>query len=209
MTDYKFLHAKGQELANFFEFNFEAYEFLPCHKFGDFLSKDAVEKALQAAGFNDTTELVNYILPKAKRLFLILLLMSKRKEEKLSSLKDFREENITDASLPDPRKRFPLEWEKQDCVLFYIYQRAVTAPEFGNGSFRLKLHPQTVLPYLSYPPPSGGGFFGQVSRVEIHPAHVPALNVVSDFPSYFLRSASNGSEVTPYSHMEGSQSPSR
>lgn len=96
------------------------------------------------------------------------------------------------------------EWDMHDRDLFEKYQWIFLAPVFDGTTFHFHFHPKTTLPYLhkkeirsettlgqkvaDEKQPVSSGFFGEVSRYEIHKAHVPHLAAVS---SRFLERAMN------------------
>ncbi|KAG4260105.1 serine/threonine protein kinase [Fusarium proliferatum] len=175
MLDIEYLRGRGQEIESHLKENFDNAEFLPCTKIDQFLGRNAVELALKASGLNDREDLVNFVLQpaRAKRIFLILLYMSEEKE-KLSFLANFLKQKLTDASLPVKKSQLgSIFTSNNDRTLFCKYQHMVTSPEFGKDKFRSKLHTDTILPYLKSYNPSGRGFFGEVSRMDIHPSHIP------------------------------------
>lgn len=178
--------------------------FLPYDKLRDFVNREAVEQCFREANISDAEDLVKFVLEHAKRLFLLLVLMSSEEKEKLSLLRCLKSEQIDDASLPigfdrGEKKRYygySLEsspggpkflvfkdWSSHDRDLFESYQWKLNVPVFDNSKFRFHFFDQQVLPYLQVAPkPASEGFFGEVSRIEIHPAHIPVMEAVSDLP---------------------------
>jgi hypothetical protein len=182
-------------------------EFLPYNKLSEFVTRDEVASAFQIANFSGWEGLVDFVLNDAKRLFLILVMMTSKGEEKLSLLKGLERDGIKDASLPiDFNKRenkqyygYSLEgrhdgpqfgifdeWERNERVLFRSTQWQFTAPVFGEGRFRFHFAADVRLPFLKVAAkPSSTGFFGEVSRIEIHPKHIPILKAVCNLPLLF------------------------
>jgi len=173
---------------------------------GELVTRDKVVSAFQGANIFGAEDLVDFVLNDAKRMFLILLMMSET-DEKLSLLRGLRNNGINDASLPigldkenrkhygysleGPRHDGPQfavfnEWKRNDRVLFESNQWKFTAPVFGGSKFRFQFAPKRRLPYLKVAAkPSSSGFFGEVSRIEIHPAHIPVLEAVRNLPLLF------------------------
>ncbi|CAJ2513010.1 Uu.00g011290.m01.CDS01 [Anthostomella pinea] len=188
-------------------------KFLPDHLIGQLVTRDAVKSALEDADLEETAveDLVEYVLNHARRLFLILVLMTTRRDEKVSLLQHLKQNGIKDKYLPlridfdkdeghwygvsmektepetepetEPSRRKFLAkelWEDNDGHCFNPYQWNLTAPVFGP-KFRYEFHPDRTLPYLLVPEkPASSGFFGEVSRFEIHPEHIPSLKADSD-----------------------------
>ncbi|RSL47214.1 hypothetical protein CEP51_015806 [Fusarium floridanum] len=180
--------------------NPDEQQFLPCDQIDLLVNKTNVAWALRAAGLRNTGPLVTFVLQDAKRLFLILVLMSTKTTEKLSLIAELQDIGLKDAVLPlsfDPvdndghgysrvagpsaesartRVDLPTNWERGDRENFRTYQWRVMAPIFDGSTFRFEFHPHTVMPYLGQPAKrANSGFFGEVSRFEIHSAHIPAL----------------------------------
>jgi hypothetical protein len=184
-------------------------EFLPDNKLSELVTRDGVVSAFQIAKFSGWEDLVDFVLNDAKRLFLILVMMTSRKEEKLSLLKGLECDGIKDASLPisfnkrenkqyygyslegrhdGPQFGIFDEWERNDRELFEGHQWRFTAPVFDGSRFRFHFAKNRRLPYLGVAQkPASSGFFGEVSRIEIHRAHIrlPVLAAVSDLPILF------------------------
>ncbi|RBR11624.1 hypothetical protein FVER53590_14177 [Fusarium verticillioides] len=206
MLDIKYLKGLGQEIESHLEKNFDDAEFLPCTEIDQFLGSNAVELALKASDLNNREDLVNFVLrpARARRIFLILLYMSEERE-KLSFLANFLEHGLTDASLPVEKHQLHLIFTSQnDRALFCSYQHMVTSPEFGKDKFRFKLHTNTILPYLKSYDPSGRGFFGEVSRMDIHPSHIPAgvRSTRGETASIAVKTANNHDQITRFFEQE-------
>ncbi|KAF9873488.1 heterokaryon incompatibility protein [Colletotrichum karsti] len=67
-------------------------------------------------------------------------------------------------------------WGYYENILFNVYQWKFIAPIFGEGQpFRFWFQHETVLPYVTVDWSTGTkGFFGEVSKVNIHAAHIKA-----------------------------------
>jgi hypothetical protein len=180
----------------------EDARFLPDDKLREFVTPAEVDLCFQEAKISDT-DLVEFVLESAVRLFLLLVLMSDDgKEQKLSLLKDFKHENINDATLPikiqrgdngnqygfsldlpnGPRFSAFRDWSPRDVREFETLQYMLNVPVFDNSKFRFQFHRKVILPYLKIRANAAEvseGFFGEVSKIEIHPAHIPVLKAVS------------------------------
>ncbi|KAH7020515.1 heterokaryon incompatibility protein [Ilyonectria destructans] len=173
-----------------FATNCDGDRFLPFDKLGYFVTKQTVESALQAAHVENVAGLVDFVLDEAPRIFLILAILGK-----LSMLGAFRGSKIDDSSLPisvtqddcgqpleKPPSKKPCDiftgWAFRDRDLFGSLQYRFTAPIFDD-TFRFRFHRKRILPYLRSPTTSStavsSGFFGEVWRKEIHPAHLPIV----------------------------------
>ncbi|RYP92950.1 hypothetical protein DL770_000931 [Monosporascus sp. CRB-9-2] len=162
-----------------------------------FVTPRNVEDVLKDAGVHDARRLAKFVLNDAKKLFLILVMMTGLENEKISLLADLKRSNISDASLPiqfhydrvegpyhwsslerSAEKRFEFvgNWDRRDRdLLAETYQWHFLAPVFGDDTFRFDFHPRRILPYLyAEPRAASSGFFGEVSRNVIHKAHVPS-----------------------------------
>jgi hypothetical protein len=181
-----------------FEKNCDGESFLPFDKLTHFVTKQTVESALMEAHVTQPGDLVDFVLDGAMRVFLILAVMGK-----LSMIEAFRHSGIDDSALPidmgqkncgvslekenqaKPYAVFKL-WGMRDRALFKELQGYLTAPIFDD-TFRFRFHRQRNLPYLydseSAKTEPSSGFFGEVSRKEIHRAHIPILSLVSSFES--------------------------
>ncbi|RYP04080.1 hypothetical protein DL765_010313 [Monosporascus sp. GIB2] len=172
-------------------------------KLAVFVTKENVDNVLKDAGVPDAEHLTNFVLSDAKKLFLILVMMSRREKEKISLLADLKRSNISDASLPiqfysnggegryywsslersaEEKSEFFGNWDRGDRdLLAETYQWRFLAPVFGQDIFRFNFDSRRILPYLyAEPRPASCGFFGEVSRIEIHKAHVPSLHTDAD-----------------------------
>ena len=222
MANYESITKLAADIEEEFVKTNEEQEFLPCDKLGELVTRDRVLSAFQDANISNEEDLVVFALNEAKRIFLILVMMSET-EEKLSLLRGLQDNGMNDESLPigldkENRKHYGYslegsryggpqfavfnEWMRNDRVLFESNQWKFTAPVFDNNKFRFQFSPKRILPYLVVAPkPSSSGFFGEVSRIEIHPAHIPELEAVRNLPllfSFRLNSAFLGS-----SHRKG------
>jgi hypothetical protein len=176
-------------------------DFLPYDQFDKLVTRDVVESALKNAEVPDWRDLVEFVIEDAKRLFLILVMMTSRKDEKLSLLRDLQSHGISDEDLPigfikqDNRKYYGYSiekhhdekhfdvfdgWERNERELFNSNQWQFTSPRFDSTKFRHHFNTKRILPFMQVAAkPHSSGFFGEVSRIEVHPAHfLPKLDVV-------------------------------
>jgi hypothetical protein len=186
--------------------------FLPCNKLSELVTRDQVQLAFRRAkslGSEDLQDLVDFVLDDAKRIFLILAKMSEENDQKIYLLRGLHDDGVCDASLPidifrekgefpygysiedsrhdTPRFTVFQKWKKTECDLFMTYQWTLTAPVFDGSKFRFKFYGKRILPYLTVAAkPSSSGFFGEVSRVEIHSAHIPVWTPVRNLSFLLL-----------------------
>ena len=156
--------------------------FLPQDKLDDLSNKHTVQEALKDAGIeaNEIPALVDYVCKgPARRLFLILVMMTRTSAEKVSILKHLRRSGVHDGVLPigfygrehpgleghgyclesaerGPSNSFGLfvdgtfDWDRHDCTAFESYQWLFLTPVFGGPRFRFRaLSRMRVLPYLT------------------------------------------------------------
>jgi hypothetical protein len=178
-------------------------EFLPYNKLGELVTRNKVLSAFEHANILDAEDLVDFVLNNARRIFLILVMM-----ERISLLRGLQDNGVDDDSLPigfdkenkehcgysleGPRYDRPQftvfnEWKRIDRMLFETNQWKFTAPVFGGSTFRFQFSPNRRLPFMKVAAkPASSGFFSEVSRIEIHPAHIPVLKAVRNLPFMFL-----------------------
>lgn len=202
---YTKIAAFADEIDNACIYNHNQEQFLSYTKINNFVTKnkEGVTAAFKEANILDHKTLVDYVLQQAPRLFLILILMSTRVEEKLSLINDLKNRRFTDSSLPIDFNRNPetngisLEardnptqfilfnhWERRDRDIFESYQWRFLVPVFKPGNFRYTFAPKQRLPFMKIAPkPTNSGFFGEVSRILVHPEHITGfqLEVVSNY----------------------------
>ncbi|OHF04101.1 heterokaryon incompatibility protein [Colletotrichum orchidophilum] len=165
--------------------------------------------------------------------------MSSEERQWIFLLKDLKNNHFTDDSLPitfnetrnalrrkktwtwhssEPRDPLHIhDWGRIQKSLFELYQWKFMAPTFGTGqNFRSEFHQKMILPYVEHEARSvNQGFFGEVSKVNIHLAHVKppegtritgnsvaiALKKANDDPGlreYFDKEAYNLEELRKY-----------
>ncbi|KAF2972322.1 hypothetical protein GQX73_g1231 [Xylaria multiplex] len=158
-------------------------EFLPYDVLGELVTKQSVLSAFKSTVIDKEKydDLAKWVVESGKRLFLILVLLTRGEAEQLSWLEELKDDGVDDS-----------EWEDNDLQLFETHQWPLSSPIFGGSTkFRHQLDIRQPLPYLNIAKkPASSGFFGEVSRAEIHPAHIdlqrfPALGAK-------LGSSSNG-----------------
>lgn len=172
-------------------------KFLPEDRIEELVTLDTVKSAFQSVGIEDT-ELFEFILRDARRLFLILVTMTGPEAKELSLLHGLHQDGVKDSSLPitigvDKRGKsygYCAEgehtaphfyvfnhWGSQQRLMIELFQWHFLAPLFGSGRFRSSFSSGRVLPYLDrFDMSTSSGFFGEVSKVEIHKAHITGVH---------------------------------
>ena len=167
-------------------------DFMPEDKLNDFVTRSRVESVLDLAEFDSSKsrdDIVDFVITKAPRLFLIILLMENGDLE--HQLRCCKDQGLDDCSLPivfnkdgvgeslqgpsDGRRYTWLRGPKRNQRrLFLDYQWSLTIPVFGaKEKFRFELAPPQRLPFLEEASgPEANGFFGEVSRAVIHASHI-------------------------------------
>ncbi|KAI0184385.1 hypothetical protein EV127DRAFT_505132 [Xylaria flabelliformis] len=186
-SDVKTNCLKGGRLSN--------ERFLPNDKLEDLVTKGNLQLALQETTIEqeDHEDLTTWVLDRGKRLFLILVLLSRDSEEHLSKIEHLKNDGIDDSKLPlcfsqaEPYYGYSLEaevdgaqrfhsfknWDDNDLILFKAYQWIFLAPIFGSSiQFRHQLHNEQPLPLLNVAKPEKRGVLGEIECGEIHPAHI-------------------------------------
>ncbi|KAI1778972.1 heterokaryon incompatibility protein [Hypoxylon cercidicola] len=192
----------GNDIEYQYKKNRYGSRFLPEDLQHDLVTKRTVHDVLRNARIYDAKSLADFVLDEqkpAKKLFLILVLMSEDQKEKLSLLANLKRSKITDESLPiqfgyDTKKNrscwYSLEYDNQEKKEFYgewtrrdldalqdTYQWRFLAPVFGGNKFHFNFDDQRILPYLppdkdETDPEPAAGFFSEVRKVEIYEAHL-------------------------------------
>lgn len=154
-------------------------QFIPLNEIDELVTLEQVHISLKDAGAPNPEVLKEFIFTKgAKRVFLVLTLM-----KSVALLDQLRHYGLDDNALPihfhgprgnDTYNRFPFlrSWDISLKNLFKDYQRMLTAPKFGNTTFRTNFDYDCVLPYLEQGSAAASGFFGEVSKTVIHKAHL-------------------------------------
>lgn len=171
--------------------------FLPNDKLEELVTEASVLLALQETTIEQKyhMDLAAWVLKSSKRLFLILVMLTRDSEEQLSWLQDLKNDGISDSVLPlgfseiEPYYGYPLaggaegaqkfhafkDWEDNNLLLFTVYQWMFLAPVFGDTStkFRHQLSSEQPLPLLNLAKnPARNSVLGEVLYGEIHPAHI-------------------------------------
>ncbi|KAH9895470.1 hypothetical protein F4778DRAFT_794365 [Xylariomycetidae sp. FL2044] len=172
--------------------------FLPDHKVKELASLKKVKRVLKQTGLQGWEELSNFINSRARKLFLILILMFDDDGTKLEGLKRCRDRDWDDNSLPIPinleksatvsletpkasiSTRCPLfdDWEKHHRIAFCTYwQWSMLAPVFTMEKFFYEFETSHVLPFIAkdMSERKSDGFFGEVTRWEIHKTHIDKM----------------------------------
>jgi hypothetical protein len=186
-------YIEGQSVTNK-----DGGDFLPHDKLNEIVSREEVMSNLKDAKVSNPEDLVEFVLKDAKQLFLILVMM-----EDLSLLRGLQQDEIKDASLPigfdkeyygysleereplgKPRFSIFKDWTRNERRLFDTYQWNFAVPMFNGSQFRFHFHKNRILPFLNSEAEKSvsSGFFGEVSRTEIHPAHIAVSEAVSNSP---------------------------
>lgn len=139
------------------------------------------------------TELVDFILGKAIKLFAIFLVIDLRGEELRSTIMFFFRNRIHDQDLPLDRQalgKLPCceNWLRVQRQSFLSDQWEFLAPLFltENALERVQFEPKTIFPFKlsDRNPPQGG--FGTVWKVKVHAPHLGHHQVSIDALSMFL-----------------------
>ncbi|KAI0855225.1 hypothetical protein F4860DRAFT_507649 [Xylaria cubensis] len=170
--------------------------FLPNDKLEQLVTRESVLLCLQETTIKQENyeDLATWVLENGKRLFLILVLLTRESEEQLSRLGELKNDGINDGALPlglseiepyygyslaadtDGARKFHSfqDWEDNNLILFKIYQWLFLAPVFGaNSKFRHQLRSEQPLPLLNQvKQPASSNVLGEICRAEIHPAHI-------------------------------------
>lgn len=203
--NYRYLYNEGCCIDKGMTVNCDGSRFLPCHLISKLAEHSKVQKALEAARVQKASRIADVVSDRAKRIFLILVLMSNKDSEKVSLIEDLQSQGFIDGMLPIewaekngrwfayskgnlvsqgavPDSSRPLvyipedKWDRQCKDMFEFYQWQLTAPKFNMEEFMFSFHNSTILPYVEKPPkPASSGFFGEVSHYKVHPAHIPIL----------------------------------
>ncbi|KAJ2987648.1 hypothetical protein NUW58_g4388 [Xylaria curta] len=170
--------------------------FLPNDKLEELATRESVLLALGETIIEQEKheELVTWVLESGKRLFLILVLLTRDSVEQLSWIECLKNDGINDGALPlgfpgiEPYYGYSLvaqaessqvfhsfkHWEDNDLILFKVYQWMFLAPVFGaDAKFRHQLRNEQPLPLLNLTKRSAKkGILGEILEGEIHPAHI-------------------------------------
>jgi serine/threonine protein kinase len=168
--------------------NKNQFQFLPADEIPRIVTSANVTAALD----NPSTALVEFICKHVPKIFLILTLLGEIQSAFFELLK---KNDIHDESLPwdftydkstycfyslkdgsnSNLFTINLEWRPNERNLFRTYQASIMSPVFGPPApFHVDLHKMCILPFLSFDAPeeSSSGFFGEVRKKLIHPAHL-------------------------------------
>ncbi|OLN81982.1 Interleukin-1 receptor-associated kinase 4 [Colletotrichum chlorophyti] len=195
-----------------------------------FVTKERVLKVIRAAQLDNEITLVNFVTNHAARLFLILVLMSRSKAEYVSLLKTLKDNNFSDKALPIKFEKdgngeslvwywysapssatsthqasFVVpDWERTDKDSFESYQWRFISPTFGKPHpFRSQFHYEIVLPYFDVATKAvSEGFFGEVSKVQVHQAHINVRELdgkaQGDWVAVALKKANDNPELAEF-----------
>lgn len=171
--------------------------FLPNDELEKLVTKESVLLALRETTIEQEyhEDVATWVLESGKRLFLILVLLTRGSAEQLSSLKKFKNDGVDDSALPlgfsdakpyygyslaapppaEDGQRFHSfnDWEDNNLILFHSYQWMFLAPVLGaSGEFRHQLNSDQPLPFLTLSEKPTKGVLGETLQGEIHPAHM-------------------------------------
>jgi hypothetical protein len=131
---------------------------------------------------------IDFVRGPAKKVFAITVVSGLRGRELGLAMRKFRSINFTDNSLPVKEGNAAQvacfgntasPWSKTRIHNFCREQWRFLAPVFSQQKFTVNLEPPHILPFIEKDNLVKEGAFGQVFRVEIHPAHqkYPVLKV--------------------------------
>jgi len=138
-------------------------------------------------GEDEEKELVEWIARHARRAFATVVLCGVSQRNLLKTMKQFKEKEekekkgFQDDKLPLHKTRvdkrhpaFPADvWKsKLSRDDFFNKQWGLLAPVFHDGQYEYNLFPNSTLPFIEKDDDPKKGSFGEVSRIEIHPAHL-------------------------------------
>lgn len=173
-------------------------EFLPNDKVPLFTSEHIVAAVFQEDGWKNVgTDLISFISKQAPRIFLTVLFME-FEQVTPPVFQDLMVQKVDDVTLPWEMKmgrnaggegwsikdnirgktfQIPRGWKNNARNLFRLNQYKFIAPVFGQSDkFRFRFNSNHILPYLDDTQDAArktsSGFFGEVSKRIIHPAHI-------------------------------------
>lgn len=167
--------------------------YVPESRIHELITENNIKAELNRLEIRVTTELMNFVLENAKRLFAILVYSNMTKK-----ITGCCEHKFMDGHLPvigpdahngyrfsslseqqpfgvsiDDASVALWEWDKADFqVDFYENQWLFVVPVFNRTRYRYKFHREHILPFVSVgTEKERSGGFSRVSPVTIHPAH--------------------------------------
>jgi len=192
------------------KFDLEEKQFLPAGCIEELVTLEAIIKELIEKDQLDpgdlslqedpkTKQVIEFVLGKAKKVFATTVISGLRGRDLGWVMYQFMELNFVNESLPVTKDAlekllggiaFP--WSQTRIYNFCREQWRFLAPVFSQQNFKVNLEPDHILPFVDKSNLTKEGAFGQVFRVEIHPAHQknPAMNVrllplsLNLFPNY-------------------------
>jgi hypothetical protein len=150
---------------------FDKADFLPEGYIDQLITRTSVLKELRIEDENlgvEYRELVPYILHEAKKLFAILVVCDTEVKKLRKKMMSFKQKGISDNSLP-----LTLSGGKnqKNNYLFENNQWRFLAPVFSDEKLLLDLKRDSILPFIDVDETVKSGAFGEVRKVDIHPAH--------------------------------------
>lgn len=121
------------------------------------------------------TDLVTFIVTRAKKAFAIAVFAQANTNEAMRWLK---ENNIDDKCLPISKQTEP--WGEDWRADFYDHQWQFTAPVFSTSSSNHNLEEGHVLPFIEKSAGTGEGSFGEVTRYVLHKNHMLPVSTTNE-----------------------------
>lgn len=154
-------------------------KYLPSGIYEAYLNESLVRSELRLDPYDrskDTARLIQFILTKARKVFLALVDLGWDPALIHRYLEQFQKQNFTDVNLPfemDFCHSSPAfaQWGIARQNKMFESQWKFLAPIFSKDNFNPKLHPMQPLPFTEIGLPRGGGT-AVVYRVQVHPPHL-------------------------------------
>ncbi|KAH8203217.1 hypothetical protein TruAng_002622 [Truncatella angustata] len=170
-------------------FDNKKQDFLPEGTLQNLLSRRSIVKEMpQLANSEVEAErLIDFILCQANKVFAITIYTGIDGPSLLKAMANFHKHDFNDALLPTSRigqtnqGPFGLKiWTKLNIKKFCDSQWQFLAPVFSPTDFVYHLSTESILPFTWKNEIIIGGYFSQVSEVEIHPSHQAEPNMTVD-----------------------------
>ncbi|KAK3998233.1 HET-domain-containing protein [Cladorrhinum sp. PSN332] len=173
-------------------FDDQIKDFLPDGVLDSLVAEDAVRQELAMAGDGAEDGLVDFVLKRARKLFVITLLAgltsarqgSEDYGQLATAMMDFQYDDIDDSCLPilfdnsrtqrpfyDDENELMEPWDPVKLRNFSRYQWTVLVPVLSRENPALELHADCILPVVGKAQGVESGAFGEVCRVTIHERH--------------------------------------
>ncbi|KAJ4245299.1 hypothetical protein NW762_014170 [Fusarium torreyae] len=150
--------------------------FLPEDSVSKILNRESVRGAMKIESLPENDKLVDFILTKAPKVFLISIFSGLEEETLHLAMTSVQEANLTDVYLPiSDLFDFQMpEWTPVMANNFYQQQWKFLAPVFTPDQFYYLFDPLCILPVIEKGKELKVGGISQVTKVEIHKAHFKA-----------------------------------